>query len=89
MNIYEESTINFWICLFLSNQHTDIQTRAALLLVNINTCSISIDKYKNKFLQARKFKKWLNLKENNKTICILADEKLSGNKHIKPETAFT
>jgi hypothetical protein len=22
-------------------------------------------------LQARKFKKWLNLKENNKTICIL------------------
>ena len=29
------------------------------------------------FLQARKFKKWLNLKENNKTICILADEKLA------------
>ena len=28
------------------------------------------------FLQARKLKKWLNLKENNKTICILADEKL-------------
>jgi hypothetical protein len=27
------------------------------------------------FLQARKFQKWLNLKENNKTICILADEK--------------
>jgi hypothetical protein len=26
------------------------------------------------------FKKWLNLKENNKTICILADEKLCGNK---------
>jgi hypothetical protein len=32
------------------------------------------------FLQARKLKKWLNLKENNKTICILADEKHSGNK---------
>jgi hypothetical protein len=32
------------------------------------------------FLQARKFKKWLNLKENIKTICILADEKLCGNK---------
>jgi hypothetical protein len=31
-------------------------------------------------LQAHKFKKWLNLKENNKTICILADEKLCGNK---------
>jgi hypothetical protein len=31
------------------------------------------------FLQARKFKKWLNLRENNKTICILADEKLCGN----------
>jgi hypothetical protein len=30
------------------------------------------------FLQAHKFKKWLNLKENNKTICILADEKLCG-----------
>jgi CRISPR/Cas system CSM-associated protein Csm4 (group 5 of RAMP superfamily) len=31
------------------------------------------------FLQARKFKKWLNLKENNKTICcILTDEKLCG-----------
>jgi hypothetical protein len=30
------------------------------------------------FLQARKFKKWLNLKENNKTICILANEKLCG-----------
>jgi hypothetical protein len=28
------------------------------------------------FLQARKLKKWLNLKENNKTICILGDEKL-------------
>jgi hypothetical protein len=32
------------------------------------------------FLQARKFKKSLNLKENCKTICILADEKLCGNK---------
>jgi len=32
------------------------------------------------FLQARMYKKWLNLKENNKTICILADEKLCGNK---------
>jgi hypothetical protein len=34
------------------------------------------------FLQARKFKKWLNLKEKNITICIkfLADEKLCGNK---------
>jgi hypothetical protein len=31
---------------------------------------------KKSFLQARKFKKWLNFKENNKTICILADEKL-------------
>jgi hypothetical protein len=31
-------------------------------------------------LQARKFKKWLNLKENNKTICMLADEKLCRNK---------
>jgi len=30
------------------------------------------------FLQARKLKKWLNLKENNKTICILVDEKLCG-----------
>lgn len=30
------------------------------------------------FLQTRKLKKWLNLKENNKTICILADEKLCG-----------
>jgi hypothetical protein len=27
-------------------------------------------------LQARKLKKWLNLKENNQTICILAGEKL-------------
>ena len=32
------------------------------------------------FWQARKFKKWLNLKKNNKTICILADEKLCRNK---------
>ena len=32
------------------------------------------------FLQARKLKKWLNLKENIKTICILADEKLCENK---------
>ena len=32
------------------------------------------------FLQARNFKKWLNLKENNKAICMLADEKLCGNK---------
>jgi hypothetical protein len=31
------------------------------------------------FLQAHKFKKWLNLRENNKTICILADGKLCGN----------
>jgi hypothetical protein len=30
------------------------------------------------FFQARKFKKLLNLKENNKTICILEDEKLCG-----------
>jgi hypothetical protein len=29
-------------------------------------------------LQARKFNKWLYLKENNKTICILAGEKLCG-----------
>jgi hypothetical protein len=35
---------------------------------------------KKSFLQARKFKKWLNLKENNKTICISEDEKLCGNK---------
>jgi hypothetical protein len=32
------------------------------------------------FLQARKLKKWLNLKENNTTICILADETLCGSK---------
>jgi hypothetical protein len=39
-----------------------------------------INKNKLSFLQARKFKKWLNLRENNKTICILEDEKLCGNK---------
>jgi hypothetical protein len=37
---------------------------------------------KKSFLQARKLKKWLNLKENNKTICILADENLCGNKQF-------
>jgi hypothetical protein len=34
-----------------------------------------INKNQN-ILQACKLKKWLNLRENNKTICILADEKL-------------
>jgi hypothetical protein len=68
------------LCGRLSGISLDSWTLDKLLFTNLTFLASKlevpmIDKKKS-FLQACKFKKWLNLKENNKTICILADEKL-------------
>jgi hypothetical protein len=55
--------------------------RSSTILGDVNVKNIftsHIDKKKYQFCKHASLKKWLNLKENNKTICILADEKLCG-----------
>ena len=72
------------LCGQLAGINLDSWTVDKLLFTNLlflaSELEVAMINKKISFLQARKFKKWLNLKENNKTICILADEKLCGNK---------
>jgi hypothetical protein len=68
----------------LARINLDSRTLDKLLFTNLillaSKLEVPMINKKKSFLQARKFKKWLNLKENNKTICISEDEKLCGNK---------
>jgi hypothetical protein len=71
-------------CGQLAGIHLDSWNLDKLLFTNLiflaSKLEVPMINKKLSFLQIRKFKKLLNLKENNKTICILADKKLCGNK---------
>ena len=77
LHIYQR----FILCGQLAGINLDSWTLDKLLFTNLiflaSKLEVPMINKKISFLQARKLKKWLNLKENNKTICILADEKLA------------
>jgi hypothetical protein len=67
-------------CGQLAGINLDSWTLDKLLFTNLKFLASKLEvpmiNKKISFLQAHKFKKWLSLKQNNKTICILADGKL-------------